>query len=224
MKEKINKIKKIMLGHIPINISIVVITPLPSTFYKLCKRLDIKEKYDNGFFENCIFRLNDEEDKRGILILSPQGIASKDIIELFSNINILFFGLAGSLNKKYEIGSFVEVILAEDEYGEISKLNTIGKKEMVKCGYSPCLLGEIEKKYCEFARNENCDVVDMETTYCAKTAIERNNRFVSLLLISDIPKVINFWELSDIERNKLKEGRKDAINEIINYINILIKE
>ena len=30
--------------------------------------------------------------------------------------------------------------------------------------------------------------------------------------------------VSDIERNKLKEGRKDAINEIINYINILIKE
>ena len=136
----------------------------------------------------------------------------------------MFFGLAGSLNNKYSIGSFVEVELAEDENGEITKLNTTGKKEKVKCGYSPCLLGKIEKKYCEFARKENCDVVDMETTYCAKTAIENNNRFVSLLLISDIPKKINFWELSDINYNKLKEARKDAINEIINYINILIKE
>lgn len=224
MKEKIDEIRKIMLGHIPINMDIVVITPLPSTFYKLSKKLDIEEKYDNGFFENCIFRIHDEKDKRGMLILSPQGISSKDIIELFSNINILFFGLAGSLDKKYEIGSFVEVVLAKDEYGKIARLHTIGKKEMVKCGYSPCLLGEIEKKYCEFARKENCDVVDMETTYCAKTAIERNNRFVSLLLISDIPKTINFWELSDIERNKLKEGRRAAIDEIINYINILIKE
>lgn len=223
MKEKIDEIRKIMLGHIPTNIAIVVITPLPSTFYKLTKRLDIEEKYDNGFFENCIFRLH-KENKKGMLILSPQGIASKDIIELFSNIDILFFGLAGSLNNKYSIGSFVEVELAEDENGEITKLNTTGKKEKVKCGYSPCLLGKIEKKYCEFARKENCDVVDMETTYCAKTAIENNNRFVSLLLISDIPKKINFWELSDINYNKLKEARKDAINEIINYINILIKE
>lgn len=223
MKEELNEIRKIMLGHIPIDISIVVITPLPSTFYKLSEKLDIEEKYDNGFFENKVFRLH-KNAKRGILILSPQGIASKDIIELFSDQNILFFGLAGSLNNKYTIGSFVEVELAEDEHGENTQLNTIGKKEKVKCGYSPCLLGKIEKKYCEFARKENCDVVDMETVYCAKTAVERNNKFLSLLLISDIPKEINFWELSDIDRNKLKKGRKDAINEIINYINILIKE
>ncbi len=223
MEEKLNRIRKIMLGHIPINISIVVVTPLPSTFYKLSEKLNIDEKYDNGFFENYIFRLP-KKDKRGILILSPQGIASKDIIELFSNNNILFFGLAGSLNDKYTIGDFVEVEQVEDENGEITKTYTTENKKKVKCGYSPCLLGKIEKKYCDFARKENCDVVDMETVYCAKTAIERNNKFLSLLLISDLPKKINFWELSEIERNKLKKGRKDAINEIMNYINFFIKE
>ena len=223
MNEKINKIRKIMLGHIPINVSIVVITPLPSTFYKLSKKLDIEETYDNGFFGNCTFRIH-KNDKRGILVLSPQGISSKDIIELFSNTNILFFGLAGSLNNEYKIGNFVEVETAEDEYGNITKLSTTGKYEKVKCGYSPCLLGKIEKRYCEFAKKENCDVVDMETTYCAKTASEKNNKFVSLLLISDIPKMVNFWELSGTEAKKLKEGRKYAIDEIVNYINVLIKE
>ena len=51
MKEELNEIRKIMLGHIPIDISIVVITPLPSTFYKLSEKLDIEEKYDNGFLK-----------------------------------------------------------------------------------------------------------------------------------------------------------------------------
>ena len=36
--------------------------------------------------------------------------------------------------------------------------------------------------------------------------------------------MVNFWELSETEAKKLKEGRKYAIDEIVNYINILIKE
>ena len=158
---------------------------------------------------------------KGLIILSPQGIASQDVVELFCNTNILFFGLAGSLNTKYEIGSFVEVKNAVIEEKDDITLVTTGKYKMVKCGYSPCLIGALAKKYCNFAKFTNCDVVDMETAYCAKTAIKKNNKFTALLLVSDLPDVINFWEISDKIQNKLKECRLAAIDEILNYIDIL---
>lgn len=214
-----NKIIETMLGHITNNVSLVIVTPLPSTFYKLSKRINTNKYYYNCFFENYIFKT--ANNKVGVLILSPQGIASKDIIELFSNTKILFFGMAGCVNSKYKIGDLVEVQEAMDKYKTNTILYTSEKYPKVKCGYSPCLVGKIAQEHCEIARKNNCDVVDMETTYCAQTAIEKNNKLTSLLLISDIPKVINFWELSDIQKKKLKIGREKAIDEMINYINIL---
>ena len=217
------KIKRIMLGHIPYNVSLVIITPLKSTFYKLKEVLNIEEIYVNAFFENCVFTI-DNKNTKGLIILSPQGISSKDIVELFENMDIIFFGLAGSLNTNINIGSFVEVKTASDEEIDNIKLDTTGELATVKCGYSPCLLGEIAKKYCDIAKYRNCDVVDMETVYCAKTAMEKNNRFISLLLISDIPNVINFWEVSEEEQKKLKQARELAIDKIVNYINIIIRK
>lgn len=217
------EIKKITLGHLPYNIALVIITPLKSTFYRLKEELNIEETYDKAFFENSVFQIN-EGNKRGLLVLSPQGISAKDIIEQFNNTDILFFGLAGSLDKKIEIGSFVEVETAIDEEKNNVPLVTTGNFETVKCGYSPCLLGALAKKYCDFAKTMNCDVVDMETVYCAKTAMERKNRFVALLLISDIPEVINFWEISDQMQENLKECRRNAIDKIVTYIDVLTKE
>ena len=66
-----------------------------------------------------------------------------------------------------------------------------------------------------------CDVVDMETSFCAETAVEKNNRFTSLLLISDIPGKINFWELSNRDQKKLRDARIIAIDKIKNYIDDL---
>ena len=215
----INEIKKTMLGHVPCNIQCVAITPLKSTFYRLKERLDIKEGYLNCFFENYVFNVNNK--KKGMIILAPQGIAAKDIIELFDNTNILFFGLAGSINSKIKIGNMFEVEFAIDERGNDYKLNTTGIYKTVKCGYSPCLLGNIAKEYCDIAKKNECDIVDMETVYCAKTAIELNNKFVSLQLISDIPEIINFWELDEQKKNELKKYRRLAINKIIEEINYL---
>lgn len=152
--------------------------------------------------------------------MSPQGIASKDIVELFENTKILFFGLAGSLNPQLEIGTFVEIDTAINGKERV-KLITTGNFLTVKCGYSPCLIGKMAKKYCEIARKRNCDVVDMETEICAKTAKENNNQFIALLLVSDIPEIINFWEIPENIKIKFAEGRKIAIDKIIDYTNIL---
>ena len=216
-----NCIKKTMLGHLALDIDFVLITPLKSTFYRLKDTLTIIEEYNKCFFENFVFRLN-EKNKNGLIVLSPQGVSAKDIIELFENSKILFFGLAGSLNENLKIGSFVEVQNAVDENNNDVTLSITGKFETVKCGYSPCLLGNIAKKHCDLARKKNCDVVDMETSYCATTAKEHNNKFTSFLLISDIPEVQNFWEVSVEEQAKLKQSRLIAIEQILQYINILL--
>lgn len=216
---RIDDIKKIMLGHLVDDVEIVIITPLKSTYKILKERLDIKEIYENVFFENCIFNI--KEFKKGIVVLSPQGIAAKDIIELFKNVKILFFGLAGSLNSELQIGSLVQVdtaIYQNDSF----KLTTIKDLRTVKCGYSPCLLGEIAERYCKKARNQNCNVVDMEVAVCAMTAIKNKNKFLALLLISDIPGTINFWEVPEDIQIVFTEKRKNAIEKIINYINVLI--
>ena len=216
---KIDNIKKIMLGHLADGVELVIITPLKSTYRRLKERLDIKEIYENTFFENCIF--NVKKSKKGIVILSPQGIAAKDIVELFENTKIVFFGLAGSLNSELQIGSFVEVdsaIYQNDRF----KLTTTKDLRTVKCGYSPCLLGDIAEEYCENARKQNCNVVDMEVAVCARTAIKNKNNFFALLLISDIPGIISFWEVPKDVQIKLTEERKNAIDKIINYINVLV--
>ena len=218
-----DEIREIMLGHLVDNIELGIMTPLKSTFQKLKERLTIEETYNKVFFENCVFNIN-KETKKGLLILSPQGVASKDIVELFSNTNILFFGLAGSLNTEIEIGSFVEVKVATDEKKESVELVITGKLKTVKCGYSPCILGTLAKKYCDDAKAMNCDVVDMETAYCAKTSIEKNNKFIALLLISDMPEVINFWEISPQIQSKLKENRMISLDKIVEYINILVEK
>lgn len=212
-----NEIKQTMLGHIPKDISMVLITPLQSTFNKLKNILIIEETHENAFFDNCTFKIS-SKNKKGMLVLSPQGIASKDIIELFENVDIFFFGLAGSLNSEIKIGDFVEVQTAIDEDDNKINLVVTNNFKTVRCGYSPCMLGTIAKNYCKIAREKKCDVVDMETVYCAKTAIEKNNKFTSLLLISDIPEIINFWELTEEFRLVLKENRKKALNKILEYI------
>lgn len=217
---KMENIKRIMLGHLANDIELVVITPLKSTYRKLKERLRAEEIYENAFFENFVFR-SEKNDKKCIIILSPQGIAAKDVVELFRNNKIVFFGLAGSLNSRLGIGSFVEVEIAVNGEEKI-KLTTTGDYNIVKCGYSPCLIGKMAKEYCRMAKKQECDIVDMETAICAKTASENNNQFIALLLISDIPEVINFWEVPKSIKAKFAENRKIAIDKIIHYINIFI--
>lgn len=85
---KIDNIKKIMLGHLANDVKLVIITPLKSTYRRLKERLDVKEIYKNAFFENCIFNI--KESRKGIVILSPQGIASKILLNYLKIIRLYF--------------------------------------------------------------------------------------------------------------------------------------
>lgn len=214
-------IRNIMIGHSINNIKLVVMTPLKSTYKKIIKELNRNgESYEDCFFENFVY-----ETKIGkvMIVLSPQGLASNDIVELFNDTNFLFFGLAGSLNDIYKVGNFVEV---EEAYyfNEKTSLKLIGDYRKAICGYSPCMVGEISNKYCCDAKDKRCDVVDMETSICARTAKKHNDNFTSLLLISDMPGKYDFWKLSDEMKNNLENCRKKSIEIIIKYIDYIIRE
>lgn len=212
----LSSVKNIMLGHLENNFDLVIMTPLKSTFEALIIQLGVTKIYDKCFFKNGLINY---KDKKILIVMSPQGIASKDIVELFSDTNILFFGLAGSLDLKYEIGEFFEVDKAVYN-SKIIDLSVSNKLKKVRCGYSPCLIGELADEYCDKARKNKCNVVDMEIAVCAETAKKKNNRFLAFVLISDMPHKVNFWEVTKELQKKISKERKNAIKKIIEYIDV----
>ena len=64
---KIDNIKKIMLGHLEDDVELIIITPLKSTYRRLKERLNVKEKYENAFFENYIFDIKEKREPVGSL-------------------------------------------------------------------------------------------------------------------------------------------------------------
>lgn len=198
---------------------IVVVTPIRSAYNKLKSLLECNSEQNNSFFKNAQF---DAKDKRkGLLILSPEGIAAQDTIYMFKNIDIIFYGYAGSLDKSIEIGTKIEIhsILDNESNNIIKKLYCV-KQDYKKaiCGYSPCMLGPLADKYSSTAKENGAQIVEMETVYCGKIALSNKCKFTAWVVISDMPGVINFWELKEQDKNKLKKARNEVINDIVNYV------
>ena len=200
--------REIMLGHNK-DLELVIITPSNTIYEGLKKNNNTFEEYKHNFFKNYYFKYKNAYIN---VILSPQGLSTQDIICLFNNTTILFIGLAGALNNNLKIGQIVEV--SKSVYDEKINLRELNTFEKVTCGYSPCMLGELSKDFQDNARKNNCDVIDMETYYCARASLEFNNNFSSLLIITDIPNIINFWEISDDESRLINESKNIIIKNI----------
>ena len=211
------KIQKTLLGRPTTDIQVVVITPIISAFNKLNNKFKIFETHNDGFFQNSCFQT--ENGLAGMLISIPQGIGAQDVMYAFSNVDVIFYGYAGSLLKGVEIGSIVEVKTAIDPDRTHFPLKVTGAYRNVICGYSPCLLGHTASHHCEKARLVGCQVVDMETVYCAYAAIQNMNRFTAHLIVSDIPGSINFWELNENTKAYFNQNCTIAIDNIVLYLN-----
>lgn len=215
------KIQNILVGQETSNIDIVVITPIGTAFRKMCEILGIKENENKSFFKTACFENN--RGTKGMIVHIPQGVGAQDIMYVFKGVDIIFYGYAGGLDESIPIGSIVEVDSAIGLDGEIIPVCQLGNYRRIKCGYSPCLLGRIATYYSEKARIKGCQVVDMETVYCAKAAIENNNRLKALLVISDIPGTMDFWNLNEETKFQFKKGKEEIIWNIILYLNSFIK-
>lgn len=211
------KIQKTLLGRLTADIQVAVITPITSAFNKLNIKLQISETHNNGFFHNSCFQT--ENGLIGMLINIPQGISAQDVMYAFSDVDVIFYGYAGSLFKDIEIGSIVEVKKAINPDGIPFLLNVMGAYRNVICGYSPCLLGNMASHHCEKARLAGCQVVDMEIVYCANAAIQNMNHFTAQLVVSDIPGLINFWEVDEDIKAYFKQNCSAALNNIVLNLN-----
>lgn len=203
-------IQEVFLGRKVKDVHFVVLTPLQNIYIDLFNMFNCEKEITNGFYRNAIFR----EDKSGILICCSQGAAAQDIIYLFSNVQMIFFGYAGSLIEDISIGSVVEVAKIIDEAGEIYPLANQNMFNSVMGAYSPCFLGEMAKTACSLARQRGAVVVDMETVHCAKAAIINNNSFSACLLITDIPENTDVWSVDKKDTEKIKIGYNRALDVI----------
>jgi hypothetical protein len=211
------KIQKTLLGKLTTDLQIVVITPIISAFNKLNTKLQIFETHNNGFFHNSCFQT--KNGLTGMLINIPQGIGAQDVMYTLSDVDVIFYGYAGSLLENIEIGTIVEVKTAIAPDGTQFPLNVTGTYDSVICGYSPCLLGNMSSHHCEKARLAGCQVMDMETVYCAYAAIQNMNRFTAQLVVSDIPGLINFWDLNKNVKVYFRKRCATAIDNIVLYLN-----
>jgi nucleoside phosphorylase len=217
-----SQIQKTLLGRLSNDIHVVVITPIISAFNKLKEKLNASEVNESGFFSNTCFQT--KNGLTGMLVCIPQGIGAQDVMHAFSNVNVLFYGYAGSLVDDIKIGSIVEIGTAIDTEMTIFPLRYNGTYDQVICGYSPCLLGDIANRHCEQARLAGCQVIDMETVYCAYAATKNSNRFTAHLVISDIPGTINFWELTADDKAYFKKKCASAIDNMVLLLNSYEKE
>ena len=214
--EKNKKIQNMLLGRSGFFFEQVIITPIESAYFSLLQKLSCYDEIKTSFFLNACFKVNDNAS--GILICVPQGIGAQDIMYALFKSNVIFFGFCGSFNSLLQIGKVVEVDRAIDENGGQYLLAKTGKFPESICGYSPCLLGEIAKKYTAKARSLGCNVIDMETVYCAKAAIINSNEFIAWLLITDIPGEIELWNIDEDTRRLSNEGYNKALDVLANYV------
>lgn len=199
--------------------SVVVVTPIQSAYNKLKNLLECNLERNNSFFLNAQF---DAKNKRkGLLILSPEGIAAQDSIYTFKNVDIIFYGYAGSIDKSIEIGTKIEIhSIVDNERNNIIKELFCIKQDYKKaiCGYSPCMLGPLANKYSNKAQEKGAQIVEMEMVYCGMIALLNKCRFTAWVVISDMPGIINFWELKEQDKNKFEKAKNEVINDIVNYV------
>lgn len=198
------QLEQVLLRHDLRGIETVILIPLRSIYSRVVSLWNTSAKAYQGFYNNTIVDL--ENGKKIVIINIPQGIQAQDIFSILLKKRVLFFGYAGSLNEMYGIGTVWEIEDAIRSDGSKSTLVRTHMFPSVTGGYSPCMLGDLADYHCEMARKNQCDIVDMEIAYCAAAAEVNDNTFSAWALITDIPGLINFWEVPPEMQADMQNG------------------
>ena len=210
------KIRLALLGRLPIGVKVAIITPIESIFDKFCYLLSSGEVNEKCFFKNAYFQTI--KGTNGIIVHIPQGRCAQDVMYAFDGIQVLFLGYAGSLYSTILVGTVLEVEMAIESEKNQYELNMISDLKRVKGGYSPCMLGDVAYQYRKLAQDEGCHIVEMEIVECAKAAGKNQNLFSAFVVISDIPGIADFWNLTDDERILFNQRKSKLIRYIVNYV------
>ena len=243
MKLKNDKVVKLMLGFVTDQIDLIVATPLGFLFKQLYVHFP-NAKRNTGFYES--YLITGINGKRVLLIKTAQGIQCQDIFWPFLDASILFVGYAGGISSRVRLGVVYAVDFAthpsdynktihlnrkrgKDKrgfvsmqqwylYRESNKLECLCLDKGIKVGYSPAMIGEIADTFCNNARQSECDIVDMEISHCANVCLENRSNFEAIVLITDLPGNINFWELGINDQEVVSDGSMVLLSTVVEYI------
>lgn len=243
MELKNDKVVRVMLGFVPGKINLIVATPLGFLFKQLYAHFP-NAKRNMGFYES--YLITGIKGKRVLLIKTAQGVQCQDIFWPFLDASILFVGYAGGISSRVRLGVVyaVDFAMHPSDYNKTIHLNRkreifergflsmqqwylyrgLNKTEClcfgkgIKAGYSPAMIGEIADTFCDNARKSECDIVDMEISHCANICLENRSDFEALVLITDMPGNINFWELGINDQEVVSDGSKILLSTVVEYI------
>lgn len=208
-----NQKQLLFLGRKISDVSTVFITPLYHAYVALYKRLNCQKDETNGFFHNACYECN---GNKGVLICTPQGPSSQDVIYLFPKARYIFFGYAGGISDSLRIGDTVAVkevcLSTQGSYTLDVPKGLIN----VKSALSPCFLGKMAKIHQAEAQRLKADTVDMELFYCAQACEETESRLTALFVITDLPNRIEVWQCGEKELESVHMGFEKAIEAIVN--------
>lgn len=210
MEDELKEIRKFLFGIDIIEQQFIIITPLSSIFDSICARYNGRCSFYQGIYSCMAYN-------SFFVIKCPQGIQAQDALFPIYNKKVLFVGYAGALDK-WKIGDIVAVEHVVLPSGEIINLSGLQFEKTGVCGYSPALLGNIAKEFQTKALQNKCSLVDMEVAFCASISSANNNDLYALMLITDMPNLIEFWALNDIEKNMLNGGKKRFLRTIFNLM------
>ena len=216
MDAEIVKIQTVFLGRAVKGIHMAIITPIPHIYNDVYQLLKCEDEASNGFLRNAYFG---NSKTKGILICCSQGVAAQDAVVLFSDIQIFFIGYAGSLSKELTIGTPIEVKKVICNLSENYMLQTKSDFKKASIAYSPCFLGTTAMHAHYVARQYEAQCVDMETVHCAKAAYDCKNSLSSLLLITDMPNIVDVWYVDEQMKTRIDEGYHIILRQLHKLIN-----
>lgn len=146
----------------------------------------------------------------GLLVATPQGPAASDPIFLGLARRILVLGFAGSLDPDIPIGEIVEATASVGPMGGGAATAPLGGFRTGCCGWSPSLLGPAAEKAVSDARENGANIIDMETAYCFEGARDSGADCSALLVVTDIPGHVDFFEITLRNKIKIREA-EDAL-------------
>ena len=192
------------------NVKCVVVTPLTVVFEKVKNQLSGEIYEVSGIYKCFVIG-------KTLMVKCPQGIQAQDSVVVLENVHILFVGFAGGFDDAL-LGKIMCVGKAILPTGESVRLNLIEGLSDCTCGYSPALLGTVAKKHQKNAKELGCNIVDMEIAYCSMAATYNNVDFRAMVLITDLPGVIELWEKEKIDHLLIDKGVDQLCQRLISYI------
>ncbi len=213
MKGNLEKIFFTFFGAFELPKGYVILTPINKIYEKIKAHYPLIEE-TKGWWKRTKIKVNSNP----VTILKvPLGSHIKDCFEIFvpSRIRkIILLGFCGALNQNLQVG---EVVIPKTAVLEKLKINSLVKLEIKYkiATTSQMILGS---KFLKKFQDDKIDIIDMETYYLYEWGRKKNIPVISILLVTDKPFSLPFFDCSQPELLKIRKGIKDVVKRLDKYL------